>query len=90
MALQELAAADVDYVLIDTPPMLGFGDAGSLAPSVDGVLVTVRLDKTRRPILEDGREMLDAFPGRKVGLVIVGERLDTTQFATYSTYGSGQ
>ena len=90
MALQELAAADVDYVLIDTPPMLGFGDAGSLAPSVDGVLVTVRLDKTRRPVLEDGREMLDAFPGRKVGLVIVGERLDTTQFATYSTYGSGQ
>lgn len=89
-ALGELAASDADYVLIDTPPMLGFGDAGSLAPSVDGVLVAIRMDKVRRPVLEDARDVLDSLPGRKVGLIIVGERLDNTQFATYSSYGSGQ
>jgi len=89
-ALADLAASDADYVLIDTPPMLGFGDAGALAPSVDGVLVTVRIDKARRPVLEEGREVLDSLPGRKVGLVVVGERLDGTQFASYSDYGSGQ
>ncbi len=89
-ALADLAASDADYVLIDTPPLLAFGDAGSLAPSVDGVLVTARVDTARRPILEEGRYALDAMPGRKVGLVIVGERLDDTQYAAYAKYGSGQ
>lgn len=89
-ALVELADSDIDYVLIDTPPLLGFGDAGSLAPSVDGILVTARVDTARRPVLEEGRDALAAMPGRKVGLVIVGERLDDTQYSTYSKYGSGQ
>lgn len=89
-ALRDLAASDADYVLIDTPPMLGFGDAGSLAPSVDGVLVTVRIDKARRPVLEEGREVLASLPGRRVGVVVVGERLDDTQYGSYSSYGSGQ
>ena len=88
--LTDLAASDVDYVLIDTPPVMSFGDAGSLAPSVDGVLVCVRIDKARRPVLEDGREVLDSLPGRRVGLVVVGERLDDTKYASYSSYGSGQ
>ena len=89
-ALGDLAASDADYVLIDTPPMLAFGDAGSLAPSVDGMLVTVGIDKARRPVLEEGREALESLPGRKVGLVVVGERLDQTQYSSYSSYGPGQ
>lgn len=83
-ALRNLAASDADYVLTDTPPMLSFGDAGSLAPSVDGVLVTVRIDKARRPALEETREALDSMPGRRVGLVVVGERLDHARYAGYS------
>ncbi len=85
-AIADLAASAADYVLIDTPPMLGFGDAGSIAPAVDGMLVTVRIDKARRPVLEAGREALDALPCRKVGLVIVGEHVSETQFASYSSY----
>jgi len=88
--LTDLAASDADFVLIDTPPVLGFGDAGSLAPSVDGVLVAVRIDRARRPVLEEGREVLDSLPGRRVGLVVVGERLGDTKYASYSSYGSGQ
>ena len=86
--LEELAESDADYVLIDTPPVLAFGDAGSLAPSVDGLLVAVRIDGARRPVLEEGREALDSVPGRKLGLVIVGERLEETKYSGYSNYGS--
>ena len=83
-----MAESDADYVLIDTPPLLGFGDAGALASSADGILVTIRIDKARRPALEAGREALDALPGRKLGLVIVGEHVSETQFASYSKYAA--
>jgi capsular exopolysaccharide synthesis family protein len=86
--LAELTVSDVDYVLIDTPPLLGFGDAGAIAPGADGVLLTVRIDKARRPVLDEGREALDALPGRKIGVVIVGERVDHTQMARYASYAS--
>jgi Mrp family chromosome partitioning ATPase/capsular polysaccharide biosynthesis protein len=86
--LAELALSDADFVLIDTPPLLGFGDAGAISPAADGVLLTVRIDKARRPVLEDGREALDALPGRKIGVVIVGERVDHTQMASYASYSS--
>ena len=85
-ALRKLAASDADGASIDTPPMLPFGDAGSLAPSVDGVLVTVRTDKARRPASEESREALDSMPCRKVGLVVAGERLDHAKHASHSEF----
>jgi len=88
-ALAQLSQSDVDYVLIDTPPLLAFGDAGALAPSADGVLVVVRIDKARRPTLEEGREALASLPGRKLGLVIVGERVDDTRYSSYASYAAG-
>jgi non-specific protein-tyrosine kinase len=81
--LASLAATDAEYVLIDTPPLLGFGDAGTLAALVDGVIMTVNVGKVRRPILEEGREVLESLPCRKIGLVVVGERLDDTKYAGY-------
>ena len=88
--LEDLAASDADYVLVDAPPILGFGDAGSLSSSVDGILVIVRIDNARRPVLEEGRESLESMPGRTVGLVVVGERLDETKYASYTNYSTGQ
>jgi Mrp family chromosome partitioning ATPase/capsular polysaccharide biosynthesis protein len=88
--LATLRESGFDYVLVDTPPMLLFGDAGSLAPAVDGVLVAVSIDKARRPLLDEGREQLEALPGRKIGLVVVGERLDRTQYSSYATYATAK
>lgn len=88
--LATLGESDADYVLVDTPPLVPFGDAGALASSVDGVIIVTNVDKARRPALEDGREILDSLPCRKVGLVVVGERLDETKYAGYSGYSSGK
>ena len=88
--LADLASSDADYVLIDTPPMLGFSDAGALSQFVDGVLVMVRIDKARRPVLDEGREALASLPGRKVGLVVVGEQVDHMQMASYYSYSAGK
>ena len=81
--LGHLVESGVDYVLIDVPPVLAFGDAGALAPSVDGLLFVANLDVIRRPTLEDAREALDALPCRGLGVIVVGERLESSRYHNY-------
>jgi Mrp family chromosome partitioning ATPase/capsular polysaccharide biosynthesis protein len=81
--IREISASEVDYVLIDAPPVLSVGDAGALAASVDGLLMVVNLEQARRPMLVDGREFLDPLPCRKIGIVTVGERLDDSDYYHY-------
>ena len=81
--LQRLAESEADYVLIDAPPILAIGDAGALAPSVDGLLFVCNLGVVRRPALEDARDALNALPCRKLGVVVVGERMESTRYRGY-------
>jgi Mrp family chromosome partitioning ATPase len=83
-ALRELAGTDVDYVLIDAPPILSVGDAAALSSSVDAILLVANLDKVNQPTLADGREQLEPLPCRKVGVVVVGERIDNRQYYGYA------
>lgn len=82
-ALKEVASLNADYVLVDAPPILSVGDAGPLSSSVDGLLLVANLEKIRRATLLDGRELLDALPCRKVGVVVVGERVDHQDYYRY-------
>jgi polysaccharide biosynthesis transport protein len=86
--LTSVASLGVDYVLVDTPPLLAFGDAGALAPSVDGLIMVVNIKKARRPVLEEGREILESLPCRKVGLVVTGEKIEDSHYSSYSKYSS--
>ncbi len=65
--------------------MLSVGDAAALAQAVDGLLFVVNIQLASRPVLDDSREVLDAVPCRKLGVVVVGERIDRS---TYYGYGS--
>jgi Mrp family chromosome partitioning ATPase len=84
--LGEVASLGADYVLVDAPPVLSVGDAAALAGSVDGVLMVVSMDKARRESLARGREVLESVPARKLGVVIVGERVE---HKGYYRYGKG-
>ena len=81
--LQRLAESKADYVLIDAPPLLAVGDAGALAPSVDGLLFVANLDIVRRPTLHDARDRLSALPCRKLGLIVVGDRMESSHYHNY-------
>ena len=89
VTLQRLANIDADYVLFDAPPILGVGDVGVLATSVDGLLFIANLRKVRGPTLEEGREALDPLPCRKLGVVVVGEHPDSRHHYRYG-YGRRQ
>jgi Mrp family chromosome partitioning ATPase len=83
--LAAVSELEADYVLVDVPPLLGFGDAGALAASVDGLIMVVNVKKARRPVLEEGREVLESLPCRKVGLVVTGEKIEDSHYANYSS-----
>lgn len=59
-----------DLVLVDAPPLLRVGDAMALSTQVDALLVVVRLNAIRRPILKELRRVLDACPAPKLGFVV--------------------
>ena len=49
-----------DYIVLDTPPLVPVVDSALLSRVVDGVLVVVSANKTRRKLLEEALNEMDA------------------------------
>ncbi len=62
-------ARERDHVILDTPPILLAADAAALARSVDGVLLVVRANQTRRDQIQRAKAMLEQIDARVVGVV---------------------
>jgi polysaccharide biosynthesis transport protein len=65
-----------EFVLIDTPPALGAGDAIALSARADAVIVVSNLDKARRPMLDELHRTLQASPAPVLGLAVTGAELE--------------
>lgn len=63
---------EMDFVLIDSPPLLHVGDAMVLSARVDAVVVVTRANLVRRRTLEELRRVLDGIPAQKLGFVLTG------------------
>ena len=62
----------MDFVLVDAPPMLTVSDAATLSTRVDGIAVVVRLGLVNRPMLRDLARELEASPAPKLGFILTG------------------
>ena len=71
--MTSLAAMSFDYILLDSPAFMSVGDATALSTSVDGVLLLVNMNKTRRPILEEARDFLALLPAPRLGVITVAD-----------------
>jgi Mrp family chromosome partitioning ATPase/capsular polysaccharide biosynthesis protein len=69
-----------DLVLIDSAPMLGIGDALTLASKVDALLLVTRLNLVRRPMLRELERALTHCQAKPLGVVVTGA-------ATTAAYG---
>jgi Mrp family chromosome partitioning ATPase len=64
-------------------------DAAAIAPHVDGVLALVNMDGATRPMLTEAREFLDQLPTRKLGVIIVREKITRSGYHhSYYAYSS--
>lgn len=66
----EWAREHYDRVVIDAPPIGVAGDVLSVVPSVDGVLLVCRYNKTRKSALRVGIHRVQQCQGRILGIVV--------------------
>jgi len=60
----------VDFVVIDTPPMLVGTDAMVLGHEADGVILVVQLGKTIGEVLERAKQMIENMGVKLIGAII--------------------
>jgi Mrp family chromosome partitioning ATPase len=84
--LVEEVSKQFDVVLIDTPPMLAFGDAVPLVSEADGVIVVARIGTTTSDAARRLLERLERIPGANIlGVVAndVGKRTQARRAYAY-------
>lgn len=72
MQLIQSLKTKYDYVLIDTPPYGIITDAAPLIQLVDGVMITVRFNKSKEPELEHVLENLHNIKANIIGCALIG------------------
>jgi polysaccharide biosynthesis transport protein len=78
------ARARYDYVIIDTPPVLGLPDVKALSPAADAVVFVVQWDRTRRDAAVAALKQLTDVSAELSGVVL--NQVDMKRHASYA-YG---
>jgi capsular exopolysaccharide synthesis family protein len=94
-AMKKLLAtfrANVDFVLIDTGPVLSAPDAMALAPLVDAVLVVVNAQQTTRSAAQRARKQLELVNARVIGTVLYdpADKAEEDYYDYYYSFSSAE
>jgi capsular exopolysaccharide synthesis family protein len=76
-----------DMVLFDAPPIVAVTDASLMASKVDGVLLVVRANSTRRDDVRAAKDRLDKVNAWVVGSVLLDAPFDRSLGGYYPDYG---
>ena len=72
----ELARAQADFVLVDTPPAGALADVAVVAPRLEGMLLVVSAGKTKRDLARRAREQLERVNANLLGVVLTDVKAD--------------
>ncbi len=86
--LLEVWQQTYDYVLVDTPPVVGISDAQSLAPRVDATVLVAAIDRSTRSAVARALEIIQACRGKVAGLLVnmINSDDSSYQYSHYSSY----
>jgi succinoglycan biosynthesis transport protein ExoP len=87
-SIVQSARSDYDFVLIDTPPMVGMADARLLSRVADGVILISRAGETSPEQLGDARQRLVDDGTPVIGTILNGCDLRTEDPAYVNSYNS--
>lgn len=65
-----------DIIIIDTPPLLAVSDPGAVAAVVDGVVLTMRLRRNVKPLVNRAAKILESVDANVLGIVVNGVSQD--------------
>ena len=75
-----------DFIIIDTPPMLGLADAAITSTQTDGVIMVVRSGKTPRDAVQQAKRILDGVNAKVLGVVLNAMDSNNMKYGYYSYY----
>lgn len=76
---------EYDYVILDTPPVQAVTDSQILSTKVDGTILVVRADKTKKEAVQNAIGLLKKVNANIIGTVLNG--VDTSRNKYYYYYG---
>lgn len=77
-----LRQTDYDYILIDSPPLLGLADSHVLARYADAVILVTRPDKLTLDDVIETRDLLERMEIVPLGVVVVGAKREASYYYT--------
>ena len=69
-ALLEKLRTEYDFILVDAPPLLPVADASTLAPAMDGVLLSIRYGHTQKDQLRQAAATLEGVNAKLLGVIL--------------------
>lgn len=75
---------EADILLLDAPPVVAVADAAILASKVDGVLLVVQANKTKRDLARRAKAVLEKANANLLGVVLNNVKMDTTIYRYYA------
>ncbi len=81
--IEQLAGRYKDsYIIIDSPPIIATSEANTLSQMVDGIILVVLADETRRDVAK--RELVSIDRDKILGVVLNGAEFETSHY--YNKY----
>lgn len=74
-----------DYIILDTPPIHAVTDSQILARKVDGVLLVVRANKTKKDLVNNSINSIKNIKANFIGVVLNGVDISDNKY--YQYYG---
>ncbi len=82
------AKSAYDLILIDAPPLLAVADPAIIAPRVDSVIMTVRVCKNGRRVVEHAVKILSDIEVHPTAVIVNGVERSAQKSYVYSGYSS--
>ena len=75
-----------DFILFDTPPILGLADAAITSTQTDGVILVVRSGETPKEAAQQAKKVLESVNAKVLGVVLNGINESNMKYGNYSYY----
>ena len=81
--LLEVLDREYDRIIIDSPPVLAVTDAQILSKKVDGTLLVILANKTKKGLVKNAKELLNKVNANILGVILNGKETEPKEYYGY-------